>query len=112
MVSARPDRSPVLTRVSATAVVNAIATHGVCRCRSTRPNQAGTMPSRDIPSTTRDAMIMVISAVFDTATSATSANSHGGNTSPATRTTSSRGPVDPASVAVSTSIVVVNATAR
>ena len=57
-------------------------------------------------------MIMLISAVLVTASSAMTANSPGGNVRPATLTTSSSGPVDSASVSVSTSIDVVNATPR
>jgi hypothetical protein len=101
----------VLTRVSAIAMVNAIATDGVRR-RLTRPSTAGTIPSRAIPYTRRDAMIMLISAVFPTANSAISAKRVGGNASPATLTTSSSGPVDSRSVSVSTSRDEVKATAR
>jgi hypothetical protein len=57
-MSASVLRSPVETRIIASSVVNAIATHGVRRSGRTFENAAGTMPCADIPYSRREAMIM------------------------------------------------------
>ena len=98
MVSASDSRSPVAIRMAASSVVNAIAMCGVRRSASTRPNGLGTMPRRDMPYTSRLAMIMLIRAPLATASSAMPENSLSGMSSGPWRTTSSSGPSDPAEI--------------
>ena len=94
------------------AVVTMIATHGVRRPGSTLPSTEGSSPSRGIrmfftpnPSMpnwlSREDMMPVSRAPLATATRAIALNSTSG-TPPATRTTSSSGPVEATSWSVGT----------
>lgn len=70
-VEARLPRSFTTVNAIAMAVIATIATHGVRRRASTRRSKAASSPCSTIPYVIRVAMIMVSSAPFATATSAT-----------------------------------------
>ena len=56
-----------MMRPAATSEVKMIATQGVLRVAWTAANGLGRTPSRDIPYMSREAMIMLIRAPFDSA---------------------------------------------
>ncbi len=85
-------------------MVAAIAAHGVRRPGSTLARKPGRSPSRAMPYASREDMMPVSSAPLATATSAMKPNSRAG-TPPAASTTSSSGPLEAASVFVSTAAV-------
>jgi hypothetical protein len=61
--------------VSAISPIETIATNGVRRPGRTRPNTPETIPWSAIPYTIREAMIMLMRALFDTAMRAMNENS-------------------------------------